>query len=137
MRTVGLERIAIAFDEDCGEVEEEVEDAMAGILVTMRTRPPESRMAVPVSAKGKQKPAALYSRAPRTGPTCEVSFVKFKGPSFLKSLKILRTILWTNRETNIEACIAPSFHCGLSVRKPGSQLFSTFENDFQRETHKN
>ena len=47
---------------------------MAGILVTMRTRLPERRMAVPVSAKGKQKPAALYSRAPRTGPTFEVRF---------------------------------------------------------------
>ena len=56
---------------------------MAGILVTMRTSPPERRMAVPVSAKGKQKPAALYSRAPRTGPTFEVSFGKFRIPSFL------------------------------------------------------
>ena len=49
-------------------------DAMVGILVTTRTRPPERRMAVPVSAKGKQKPAALYSRAPRTGPTLKLKF---------------------------------------------------------------
>ena len=46
MRTVGLERIA--KDEDLGDDEEEEGDAMAGILVTMRTRPPERRMAVPV-----------------------------------------------------------------------------------------
>ena len=51
MRTAGLERIAITKDEDRGEAEEEAEeeaDAMAGILVTMRTRQPERRMAVPV-----------------------------------------------------------------------------------------
>ena len=77
MRTADFERIAIAKTEDRGEDEEEEADAMAGILVTMRTRQPERRMAVPVfgifsrkfhlkvkvavpvSAKGKQKPAAL------------------------------------------------------------------------------
>ena len=70
-RTVGLERIPTTKDDDWGEG---MVDAMVGILVTMRTRPPERRMAVPVSAKGKQKPAALYNRAPRTGPTLKLKF---------------------------------------------------------------
>ena len=53
MRTVGLERIA--KDEDLGDEEEEEGDAMAGILVTMRTRPPERRMAVPVRMRMRMR----------------------------------------------------------------------------------
>ena len=68
---------------------------MAGILVTRRTSPPERRMAVPVSAKGKQKPAASYSRAPRTGPTLKVRFQK----SFFKMLRIILKTRQTVRPT--------------------------------------
>ena len=56
MRTGGLVRSLKAEEEVSVD---EVVEAMLGILVTRRTRPPERRMAVPVSANGRQKPAAL------------------------------------------------------------------------------
>ena len=36
--------------------------------VMKRTRQPERRMAVPVTAKGRKKPPASYMKAPITGP---------------------------------------------------------------------
>jgi len=57
MRTGGLVRSPKAEEE--GDSVDEVVEAMLGILVTRRTRPPERRMAVPVRANGRQKPAAL------------------------------------------------------------------------------
>lgn len=36
--------------------------------VSRSTTSPLTRMAVPVTAKGKKNPPALYMRAPRTGP---------------------------------------------------------------------
>ena len=56
MRTGGLVRRLKAEEEVSVD---EVVEVMLGILVTRRTRPPERRMAVPVSANGRQKPAAL------------------------------------------------------------------------------
>ena len=56
MRTGGLARSPKVEEEDSVD---EVVEAMLGILVTRRTRPPERRMAVPVRANGRQKPAAL------------------------------------------------------------------------------
>ena len=57
MRTGGLVRSPKAEEEE--DSVDEVVEAMLGILVTRRTRPPERRMAVPVRANGRQKPAAL------------------------------------------------------------------------------
>ena len=95
---------------------------MAGILVTRRTSPPERRMAVPVSAKGKQKPAASYSRAPRTGPTLKVRFEIYRCASFFK---MFRTILKT-RQT-VRPTLKLASHQAFTVAfRSGNLAFNCF-----------